>query len=160
VEGLAFCLVFCSTLAAIVSVLPVLCSLNCVPNMVGVYGPPLTIWFGLRHIWRDPTLVLLLPSLKTCIGTCRPPLLINQSPRAPCSATTRKLEDWLFSCTDCSSIVAWVEMRVVSYRGHHHVDRSCWICVNLIEESCAPGFRRCFGLPRCWGLPSLIVASL
>jgi len=81
---LAFCLVFCSTLAAIVSVIPVLCSLNCVPNMVGVYGPPLTIWFGQRHIWRDPTLVLHLPSLKTCIGTCRPPWIINQSPRAPC----------------------------------------------------------------------------
>ena len=81
---MAFCLVFCSTLAAIVSVIPVLCSLICVPNMVGVYGPPLTIWFRLRHIWRDPTLVLHLPSLKTCIGTCRPPLLINQSPRSVC----------------------------------------------------------------------------
>ena len=90
---MAFCLVFCSTLAALVSVIPVLCSLNCVPNMVGVFGPPLTIWFGLRYIWRDPTLVLYLPSLITCIGTFRTPLLINQSPRAPCGAPDPGLSD-------------------------------------------------------------------
>ena len=43
VEGLAFCRVFCSTLAALVSVIPVLCSLMSAPNTFGVYGAPLII---------------------------------------------------------------------------------------------------------------------
>ena len=46
VEDLAFCLVFCSTLAALVSVIPVLCSriLRSLRGRV-IYGTPLTVRF-------------------------------------------------------------------------------------------------------------------
>ena len=46
VEGLAFCSVFCSTLAALVSVIPVLCSriLRSLRGRV-IYGTPLTVRF-------------------------------------------------------------------------------------------------------------------
>ena len=39
------CLVFCSTLAALVSIIPVLCSLILRPYAVGCYGNPLTVRF-------------------------------------------------------------------------------------------------------------------
>jgi hypothetical protein len=57
-EGLAFCLVFCSTLAALVSVIPVLCSMMSIPNMRGYYGDPLTSHLSVKLHQQGPTLVL------------------------------------------------------------------------------------------------------
>ena len=70
VEGLAFCLVFCFTLAALVFVIPVLCFLICVPYTVGVYGPPRQ--FALNKTL--PTMLnfgfsICLITTKICIGT-------------------------------------------------------------------------------------------
>ena len=65
VEGLASCLVFCSILAALVSVIPVLCSLILPSKHGWVLWEPLDSLLWIKLLQQGPTLVL--PFTSPCI---------------------------------------------------------------------------------------------
>ena len=86
-EGSALCLVFCSTLAALVSVIPVLCSLI-LRSLRGwvIYGIPLTVRFEENSSSKAQPWFYHLPHhhLSLSLGSANPRVIFILAPPGQC----------------------------------------------------------------------------
>ena len=146
---MALCLVFCSTLAALVSVIPVLCSLIFAFLMrLGVMGTPGQ--FALNKTppaWPNHSFTICLTTTYFSLGSRTPEGHLYFNPLGQCFSKCWSEPDPLaapprgnlragFSCTDCSSDVALRRRYVHLLLGCRQIGRLCSSYFTIVEMSC------------------------
>ena len=149
VEDSALCLVFCSTLSALVSVMPVLCSLVLHLTRLGVMGTPWQFAFNKTPPARPnlgftirlrTTIYLPLGSADSrVIFILNPPgsvllwvLVRNGQPAGPPWGNSRVG----FTHSLTYQVCPENQIRATPIGICRHIGRLCWSCFTIVEMSC------------------------
>ena len=144
---MAFCLVFCSTLAALVSVIPVLCSLILRSLRDWVLWEPLDSLLSIKLLQQGPSLVLPFAYLSLFpLGSADSRVIFILNPRGQCSsecwsnlsaAGDHQGQLWVglpesltIRCALRTRYVQLLSGFVGTFR------RSCCSCFTIVEMSC------------------------
>ena len=152
-EGSALCLVFCSTLAALVSVISVLCS-RILRSLHGwaIMGTPGQFALNKTPPAR-PNIGFTICHLAFCfpwVGLPKGHLYLNPRASAPLSVGPTQstvqghpLATWVTSAPIRLAYPVCPENEICAapIRICRHSGWSCWTCFTIVEMSCAPGFR-------------------